>query len=89
MSRRKAPALPFKKVTIEWHDAASLNNGQWVTADDVRRELTNREPTTSTGFLLHECPDWIVYACDVDSATYFAGAHVLPRGCVVSIKELK
>ncbi len=80
----------MNQYRVRWADATSSQHSGWKSASDIIAHLT---PSHSdfTGWVLHEDEEYIIFAAHKigegdDEA--FDGDLCLPRGCIVSMKEV-
>lgn len=79
---------PYKYVEAIWDDAAS-NSETWVSVDDIQKP----ERVVTRGWLVKECPTFLSIASSVSATEDYedtvGNTLTIPRGMVVSLKELK
>lgn len=79
---------PYKSVEVIWNDAAS-NSATWVHVSEVQRP----EQVNTRGWLVHDEPDFITIASSVSNEDLeediVGNTMTIPRGMIVSIKELR
>lgn len=78
------PKQKFDLVEVWWDDASGLPSG-W----DDKVPTVEHQICLSVGFLIHETPDHIILAMDLDASGNHNGRSQIPRGMVKYMKVLK
>ena len=82
MAPRK-PKYPFPLVHIEWKDAQTGHG--WEHQDDVQIEIPI---VTTIGFLIRDNDEGVMVASTVGSDLHCNARIVIPKGMIVSRKDL-